>query len=109
MGPDLTRIGRVRTERDLLEAIAFPSASFVRGYEPMLLKTKNGEQSVGVILGETATHIQLAMGPGLERRVPRNEIAEITPSPVSLMPAGLDRVLTQQELADLIAFLKSLK
>jgi hypothetical protein len=41
--------------------------------------------------------------------VPRNEIAEITPSPVSLMPAGLDRVLTQQELADLIAFLKSLK
>ena len=44
MGPDLTRIGRVRTERDLLEAIAFPSASFVRGYEPMLLKTKSGEQ-----------------------------------------------------------------
>jgi putative membrane-bound dehydrogenase-like protein len=109
MGPDLTRIGRVRTERDLLEAIAFPSASFVRGYEPMLLKTKNGEQSLGVILGETATHIQLAMGPALERRVPRNEIAEIKPAPISLMPAGLDRVLTQQELADLIAFLKSLK
>jgi putative heme-binding domain-containing protein len=109
MGPDLTRIGGVRTERDLLEAIAFPSASFVRGYEPMLVKTKNGEQSVGVILSETATHIQLALGPALERRVPRNEIAEITPSPVSLMPAGLDRVLTQQELADLIAFLKSLK
>jgi putative heme-binding domain-containing protein len=109
MGPDLTRIGRVRTERDLLEAIAFPSASFVRGYEPMLLKTKNGEQSVGVILGETATHIQLAMGPALERRVPRNEITEIKPAPISLMPAGLDRVLTQQELADLIAFLKSLR
>jgi putative heme-binding domain-containing protein len=109
MGPDLTRIGRVRTERDLLEAIAFPSASFVRGYEPMLLKTKAGEQLNGVILNETATHFQLSLGPALERRVPRNDIVEMKPGPVSLMPAGLDRVLTRQELADLIAFLKSLK
>src|SRR5262249_29073156 len=35
VGPDLTVIGRVRTERDLLESIVFPSASFVRGYEPV--------------------------------------------------------------------------
>ena len=108
MGPDLTRIGRVRTERDLLEAIAFPSASFVRGYEPMLLKTKSGEQLAGVILSETATHFELSLGPALERRVPRSDIVEMKPGPVSLMPAGLDRVLTKQELADLIAFLKSL-
>src|SRR5207249_4650704 len=30
IGPDLTRIGSVRSERDLLEAILFPSISFVR-------------------------------------------------------------------------------
>ena len=35
VGPDLTRIGQIRTERDLLEAIVFPSASFVRSYEPV--------------------------------------------------------------------------
>jgi putative heme-binding domain-containing protein len=33
VGPDLTRIGAVRAKRDLLEAIAFPSASFVRAPE----------------------------------------------------------------------------
>jgi putative heme-binding domain-containing protein len=109
MGPDLSRIGSVRTERDLLEAIAYPSASFVRGYEPMLVKTKSGEQLAGVILGEAANHIELAIGPALQRKVPRADITEIKPSPVSLMPAGLDRVLTKQELADLIAFLKSLR
>ena len=34
LGPDLTRIGTVRSEMDLLESIIFPSASFVRSYEP---------------------------------------------------------------------------
>src|SRR5206468_9741895 len=33
VGPDLTTIGQIRTERDLLEAIVYPSASFVRSYE----------------------------------------------------------------------------
>ena len=109
MGPDLSRIGKIRTERDLLEAIAYPSASFVRGYEPMLVKTKSGEQLAGVILNEAANHLELAVGPALERKLPRADIAELKPSPISLMPAGLDRVLSKQELADLIAFLKSLK
>ena len=108
-GPDLSRIGKIRTERDLLEAIAYPSASFVRGYEPMLIKTKSGEQLAGVILNEAANHLELAVGPALERKLPRADIAELKPSPISLMPAGLDRVLSKQELADLIAFLKSLK
>src|SRR6185436_3502006 len=35
VGPDLTSIGTVRTERDLLESIVYPSASFVRSYEPI--------------------------------------------------------------------------
>ena len=39
IGPDLTRIGGIRTERDLLEAIVFPSASFVRSYEPVRVVT----------------------------------------------------------------------
>ena len=109
MGPDLSRIGSVRTKRDLLEAITYPSASFVRGYEPMLLKTKSGEQFAGVILKEAANHLELAIGPALERNLPRDEIAEIKRGPVSLMPAGLDQVLNNKELSDLIAFLKSLK
>src|SRR5262249_41903340 len=33
IGPDLSTIGAIRTGRDLLESIVFPSASFVRGYE----------------------------------------------------------------------------
>ena len=48
VGPDLTRIGQVRTERDLLEAILFPSASFVRSYEPVVVATRDGKVISGV-------------------------------------------------------------
>src|SRR5262249_27826123 len=43
LGPDLTRIGGIRSERDLLESIVFPSASFVRGYEPLTITTRSGK------------------------------------------------------------------
>jgi len=39
----------VRNERDLLEAIVYPSASFVRSYEPMIVATKAGEEFSGVL------------------------------------------------------------
>ena len=42
IGPDLTRIGQVRTERDLLEAIVYPSASFARSYESMTVTMRSG-------------------------------------------------------------------
>src|SRR5207244_2836752 len=42
LGPDLTNIGKVRNERDLLEAVVFPSASFVRGYEPVVVELTDG-------------------------------------------------------------------
>jgi hypothetical protein len=35
VGPDLTSVGQIRTERDLLEAVVYPSASFVRSYEQL--------------------------------------------------------------------------
>src|SRR5262249_6418729 len=37
VGPDLTRIGEVRTSRDLLESIVYPNASFVRSFEPSVV------------------------------------------------------------------------
>ena len=107
IGPDLSRIGKIRTERDLLESLVFPSVSFVRSYEPILIVTKSGKQFNGLIRKETPDEITLATGAREEARVLRSEIEEIRPSTVSIMPAGLDTQLTKEQLADLIAFLKS--
>jgi len=37
------------------------------------------------------------------------DVAEMRPGTLSIMPEGIDQQLNQQELADLVAFLKSLK
>jgi putative membrane-bound dehydrogenase-like protein len=107
LGPDLTRIGHVRTERDLLEAIVFPSASFARGYEPVVARLRSGDVRGGLLRSDLPDEVVLAVGERDETRIPRHDIVELQPGTVSLMPQGLDEQLTRQELADLIAFLKT--
>ncbi len=107
LGPDLTKIGQVRAERDLLESIAYPSASFVRSYEPVAVATKAGKVFSGLLRKDAPDEVILAVAADRDERIARDEIAEMKPSTVSVMPAGLDRQLTPQELADLIAFLRA--
>ena len=107
LGPDLTRIGQVRSDRDLLEAVVYPSASFVRSYEPVMVVLKTGAVHTGVLKSEEPGGVVLSTGPADEVRLARTAIADIRPSPVSVMPAGYADQLTRQELADLVAFLRA--
>jgi putative membrane-bound dehydrogenase-like protein len=109
VGPDLTKIGQIRTDKDLLESILFPSASFVRSYEPVTVALTDGRSVSGLIRRDNGRELVVATGPNKEERIPRDEVEEITPSTVSIMPAGLEKQLSMQELADLIAFLKAAK
>ena len=107
MGPDLTRIGRIRSERDLLEAIVYPSASFVRSYEPMVIVTTQGQIFSGVLRNSAEDEVLLGIDAEKEVRIAREDIEEMQPGKVSTMPAALDKQLTIQQLSDLVAFLKA--
>ena len=107
VGPDLTRIGAIRTQRDLLEAIVFPNSSFVRGYEPFLAVMKSGKTHNGILRKDSPEEVVLVLGADQEVRLPRADIEELQPSRVSVMPSGLDQQLSKQDLADLVAFLKA--
>ena len=107
VGPDLTKIGTIRNERDLLEAIVYPSASFVRSYEPMIVATRGGEEYSGVLKKDSADEVVLATGPNTEQRLARADITDMRPGTMSVMPSGLAEQLTKEELADLLAFLKA--
>ena len=109
VGPDLTRIGSIRTERDLLEAIVFPSASFVRSYEPVRVVTTDERTFNGILKKDAPDEIIVIVAADKEERIARADVASITPSSVSLMPSGLDQQLSPQDLADLVAFLKACK
>ncbi len=107
VGPDLTSVGTIRTERDLLESIVYPSASFVRSFEPMIVLTKDGDNYCGVVRKDSADEVMLVTGPETEVHIARADIVEMRQGTVSLMPQGLDTQLSIQELADLVAFLKN--
>ncbi|MGO8696640.1 MAG: PVC-type heme-binding CxxCH protein [Limisphaerales bacterium] len=85
LGPDLTSVGTIRTERDLLESIVYPSASFVRSYEPMIVLTRDGDDYTGVLRKDAADEVVLATGPETEVHLRRSDIAEMRPGTVSLM------------------------
>ena len=109
LGPDLTRIGSLRNERDLLESILFPSASFVRSYEPLTVRTKDGRVFNGIPKKDAPDEIVLVLAADKEQRIAREDVDEVQPGKVSIMPSGLDQQLTPQDLADLIAFLRACK
>jgi putative heme-binding domain-containing protein len=109
LGPDLTKIGQVRSERDLLEAVVFPSVSFARGYESAFVQTKSGVLHTGVLRADGPDEVVLSTVAGVDARIPRGDIADMQPGTVSLMPPGFGDVLTRTELADLLAFLREAK
>jgi len=109
IGPDLSKIGEVRSRRDLVEAIVFPSASLARGYESFHVVTKAGQIHAGLLGRETATAIYLRTTDRVEIRIDRAEIEELSPGRTSIMPQGLEKTLSLNELRDLVAYLSSLK
>ena len=109
IGPDLSKIGASRQPRDLLESVYFPSLSFARGYESYNVVTTSGKVHSGIIAREATDAIWLRTADRSEIRVARDEIDDLSPSQRSVMPEGLDKVLTEDELTELVAYLMTLK
>ncbi|WP_395742743.1 PVC-type heme-binding CxxCH protein [Prosthecobacter sp.] len=109
IGPDLSHIGAIRTERDLLESILFPSNTLARDYEAHVIETSDGQQTLGVIKSHTAEGLLVIDIAGQEKTIPHQTIAGDTTLPTSLMPQGLDQTMPEPDLLDLVAWLRSLK
>ena len=107
-GPYLGKIGRRRSERDLIESLLFPSATLVQGYETWTVVTVEGRVINGVIQKDAPDELVLTEGPEKIHRIPRESIEEMIQNEVSIMPKGLDKNITDQDLADLVAYLKSI-
>ena len=81
----------------------------MRSYEPIQITTKKGKVYNGLVRRETPDEVVLAISGTEDVRIARQDIDEVEPGKVSVMPAGLDQQLTPQELADLVTFLKACK
>ncbi len=109
IGPDLSKIGAIRTERDLLESVLFPSNTLARDYEAHILETSDGQMTMGVIKSHTAEGLLVVDIAGQEKTLPHTQIVGDTTLPTSLMPMGLDQTMPEKDLLDLVAYLRSLR
>lgn len=109
IGPDLSHIGAIRTERDLLESILFPSNTLARDYEAHVIETSDGQQTLGVVKSHAAEGLVVLDIAGQEKTIAHQTIIGDTTLTTSLMPMGLDQTMPEPELLDLVAWLRSLK
>ena len=109
IGPDLTKIGAIRNQRDLLEAMMFPSASFARGYRSHTVVTTSGRVHSGLITRETTDFITMRKTDLTEVRVRRDDVELLREADKSVMPEGMLLKLSEKDMSDLLAYLQSLK
>jgi putative heme-binding domain-containing protein len=105
VGPDLTGI-RNQPKEVLLLHIVVPEYEIVPIYTCYNIETKDGQTYTGVLAAETPSAITLRMAQGVEQQIPRSNLASMVTSRLSLMPQELEKAMTKQEMADLLAFLK---
>ncbi|MFV2066815.1 MAG: PVC-type heme-binding CxxCH protein [Pirellulales bacterium] len=107
VGPDLSQIGRLRTAQDLVEAVIFPSSTITLGYRSYTIATEEGRIHTGIIVRETSDAIYLRTAELAEIRLSRRSVDEMVESSVSVMPDGLEKTMSAQELSDMLEFLFS--
>jgi putative heme-binding domain-containing protein len=108
-GPKLTEIGSKLSKEAQYIAIIHPDAGISFGYEGQILKTKDGNTYGGIISSRTETELELKMPGGTSVSLKTSDIASIEQMENSMMPAGLERGMTAQEMVDLVEYLMSLK
>jgi putative heme-binding domain-containing protein len=73
------------------------------------LLTKEDQVLSGLVAFEDDQRIELVVAADKRVSIEKRDVAQRSSSNTSLMPAGIDKVLTIQELSDLIAFLEQSK
>jgi len=107
VAPDLASV-KNKSEADLLLAILDPNREAQPNFNTYTVVTAQGRSFNGIIAAETANSITLKRAEAKQDVVLRNNIDELIASGISLMPEGLEKNLKPQDLADVIAFVKSI-
>ena len=109
IGPDLALAAKKNTKAQLLESILKPSKKIDRKYLSYLVETKKGKVYSGLLKQRNAKQIVLIDNRAKEITIAAADVEQFVPQRKSLMPELLFRDMTAQQLADLLAFLQSLK
>jgi putative membrane-bound dehydrogenase-like protein len=106
LGPSLDGWGRGKSADVIARALVLPSAEIAQGYEGTEIKTTDGLTIEGILLRQGDPLMMRSMG-GITQIIPANRVASRRRLPGSLMMSAAHLGLTNQDVADLVAFLSS--
>ena len=109
VGPGLSEVGSKLAKEALYESIIAPNAGISMGFETTQLALKNGDAAVGIVRSETEDELVLAMPGGIQNSYRKSEVGKRDKLRTSLMPEGLQMMMSTQDLVDLVEYLASLK
>jgi putative membrane-bound dehydrogenase-like protein len=107
-GPDLGTVHNWSADAIMANILA-PNLSIASGFDLWDVRLKNGQSFQGIIASETPTAITLKNAGREVRTVNRSDIESLKPLNMSSMPAGLEKQINHQQMADLLAFLRQNK
>jgi putative heme-binding domain-containing protein len=108
-GPHLVDIGKRYKPTEILQSILNPNAVVAQGFDTYAFTTKNKETHVGYVTLESANSISMRTAVGVAVEIPVKQIVKREKLAYSSMPQGLAAGLNPEQLADLLAYLQSLK
>jgi putative membrane-bound dehydrogenase-like protein len=95
-----------KSGEDLLVAVFDPNREVDPRYVNYLMTTADGRTLNGVIAAETPTSVTLRRADGAEDTILRANVETLRSTRISLMPEGLEKQLSPQDVADLFAYLR---
>ncbi len=105
VGPDLSGIKNQPADALLLH-ILVPNYEVYPQYQSIIVKTKDGSTKSGWVVSETDNGLTLRTATGADEAVLRSNIESLTNSGLSLMPDGLEKTMSKEDMANLIEYLK---
>ncbi|MBC8356970.1 MAG: c-type cytochrome [Planctomycetes bacterium] len=108
VAPDLASVQN-KSPADLLLSVLDPNREAQPNFNVYNVLTQQGRTFNGIIAAESANSITLRRAEAKQDVILRSNIDELVSTGVSLMPEGLEKDLTRQDLADVITFVKSIK
>ena len=109
-GPDLSQVAGRFGVKDLAEAIVEPSKVVSDQYKASIVRTGAGKTLTGKLLGEQNGKLRILTDPEDSTKiteVAKEDVEEVRPSAVSLMPADLLKPLNESEVLDMLAYMLS--
>jgi putative membrane-bound dehydrogenase-like protein len=108
VGPDLTSI-RNRGNETILLNVLDPNREVLPQYVVYAAVTDSGRTLTGLISAETATSITLRRADGTSETLLRVQIEELRSTGLSFMPEGIEQQVDVRGMADLLAYLNSIR